>query len=133
MAIARNHKGFGNRIDKPGEYVVTVEKVDIGKSKKGDAMLTVTFVTAEDKQIQGYYVKSKIWAMKALAECKVALGLKEDSAAENMVGKKCGIAVGEGNVREDGSHFMQIEGYGKESEVEGHMDTPGGFSDEVPF
>lgn len=136
MAIARNHKAGGSgagRIDKPGEYVVSVEKTEVGKSKSGKAMLTVTFVTDDDRRIRGYYVRDLDFHMKALADCKVALGLKADTSSDQMVGKRCGIAVGEQAPNEEGRIFMTIEGYGKEADVDGYAPAIKDASDEIPF
>lgn len=135
MAIERNHKGFDSkgRIDKAGEYVVTIEKLETGHSKSGKEMLTITFVTDDEKRIKGYYVRTLEWHMKALNDLKVACGLDPKLPSQNLFKKRCGIAVGEQSPTEDGKIFMQIEGYGKETDVEGHMATPGGYSDEVPF
>lgn len=134
MTIVRTYKAQGSvgRIDKPGEYKVTVEKTEAGPSKSGKKMLTITFVTDDEKRIKGYYVRALEWHMKALADCKIALGLKGDSPAELMVGKRCGIAVGAQAPTEDGRTFMQIEGYGKEADVEGHVHDTSSF-DDVPF
>ncbi len=133
MAIQRNNNtGSGGRIDKPGDYAVTVEKTETGKSKSGKSMLTVTFITDDEKRIRGYYCKGVDFHMKALSDLKIALGLKADSPAENMIDKRCGIAVDEQAPGEDGKVWMTISGYGKESEVDGHT-PPKEEEETIPF
>lgn len=135
MAIQRNHKGNGGsagRIDKPGEYAVTVEKVDIGKSKSGKDMLTVTFTTDDDKSIRGYYVRSLDWHMEALKDLKSCCGLKPEVGIESLINKRCGLAVGEQTPNAEGKIFMTIEGYGKESDVAGYKEVPH-VSDDIAF
>ena len=135
MAIERKHKGGGKRIDVVGDYRVKIVKTSSGMSKGGKPMLTVTFETDDEKQINGYYCRHLTFHMAALKDLKVACGLKDDAAADMLVGLRCGIAVGEQAPAEDGTIFMQVEGYDKESAVPG---APGEVSPkpsdmEVPF
>lgn len=118
MAIERKHKGTGNNITQPGEYLVTVIEVKTMMSKKDKPMCVVTFETAEEQKINGYYVRDLKFHMAALNDLKVACGLAQGLPADALVGRKCGIAVGNGKARDDGSHFMSIEGYGKPEQVE---------------
>jgi hypothetical protein len=118
MAIARTFRGAAGQIDRAGEYRVTVEKMEVGKSKSGKPMLTLTFCTDEERRIKGYYVQSLVFHMKALDELKLACGLLATAPADQLVGKRCGIAVGEQPPTQDGKVFMQIEGYGKEQDAE---------------
>lgn len=118
MAIERKHKATGGSITQPGEYVVTITDVKSTMSKKEKPMCVVVFEAQDEKKINGYYVKDIKFHMAALKDLKLACGMKETDSAMDLVGKKCGIAVGEGKVREDGSHFMSIEGYGTVAQVE---------------
>ncbi len=119
MAIQRNAAtGQGNSIREPGEYRVKVAELTTGLSKAGKAMLTVTFQTADERKIRAYFVRELAFHMKALAEVKVAAGLKADAAAENLMGREIGILVEAGEPNpENGRVFMQIVGYGPASEV----------------
>lgn len=118
MAIERKHKATGGNINAPGEYVVTITDVKSTMSKKEKPMCVVTFETADEKKINGYYVRDLKFHMVALKDLKLACGLKETDSAMDLVGKKCGIAVGEGKADEHGKHFMSIEGYGTVDQVE---------------
>lgn len=116
MAIARNYRQAG-LIDAPGEYKVSVEKVEVVTSSKGKRMLKITFITADERRIRGFYVAGLKWHMDALRDLNIACGLKPDDVSTKLMGLSCGIAVGEGKVSDSGHAFMQIEGYGKASDV----------------
>lgn len=135
MAIERKHKGGGansGRIDKIGDYIVTVEEAKTGLSSKKDKMLTITFVTDDEKRIRGYYVGKHKFMMDALADLKASCGLKATDHHDGLIGKKLGIAVGAQDPTEDGKVFMQIEGYGKVTEVNaGTTAAPSDFGDDL--
>lgn len=142
MPIERKHKSQP-AISAPGEYLVEVTEVNAGRSKSGKPMCTVTFETPTGEQIRGYYVGELKFHMAALMDCKKAAGLAPNVPATNLVGKKLGIAVEPGKVRDDGSHFMQITGYGTLQELMGKEAvnlemgnapaTEFAQNDEVPF
>jgi hypothetical protein len=98
-------------------------------------MLTVTFVTRDERTIRSYFVKDLQFHMSALAELKKASGLPSAEPAEKLVGKEVGILVEPQAPDERGRVFMQIVGYGTKAEVQAGAD--GGFgqtsNDEVPF
>lgn len=132
MAIPRKHK-MGGSISAPGEYRVTVEKMEEGISKKSQKrMLTVFFVTRDEKRIKGFYVAGLKWHMDALADLKIACGLTAADVAGKLIGKELGIAVGEQEPNAEGRVFMQIEGYGKATEVGGSGMTESDFASPLP-
>lgn len=137
MSIERKHTGHAsNRIDMAGEYRVTVQKTEVKPTKNGGKrMLVVTFVTDDEKEINGYYVQTLKWHIEALSDLKIACGLSAKSSTDLLMGKRLGIAVGEQTPQEDGRIFMQVEGYGKESDVDGFVEKLPfeKNDDEVPF
>lgn len=141
MAIERKYKG-SKYIDEAGEYVVSIKDMVVGKSSKGDPMLTLTFATEEEQTIKAFFVKTLKFHMKQLEDLKVACGMKADEDAMNLVGKRVGIAVEPQEPNEKGQVFMRITGFGKESEVdlefnkrerEAQQHRNGSAVDEIPF
>lgn len=137
MAIPRNHRISGY-IDEVGEYRVKVEQMLEGLSSKNKKMLTVTFVTDDEKRIKGFYVKELKFHMSALKDLKLACGLTEKDPASSLLGKRCGIAVGQQKPNDDGRVFMTIEGYGPEKDAPAADGLPNDIkepeeTDNVPF
>lgn len=119
MPISRNAGNGGSYINSPGEYKVKITQAASGMSKSGKPMLTVTFQTADEKSIRGYFCKPIAFHMKSLEALKLACGLKKDSPADEMIGKDCGIAVELQAPTESGTTFAHIVGYGMASDVTG--------------
>lgn len=148
MAIARNAGGGGKFVSEPGEYKVTVEKIEMKTPKKEKLdpktnkpmkrqMLVVHFVTEEEQEIAGYYVKDVPFHMAALAQLKSACGLEPNQSSDELIGKQCGILVEMGEPNEQGRSFAQIVGYGPADQV-GEPRATGETTDmsnldEVPF
>lgn len=130
MAIQRKQYGGqqSNNITEPGEYVVKIidkkltmskAKVDKdGKEKPPRPMVVLTFETATGAKINGYYVKELAFHMEALKDCMVACGLPSSGDTDELLQKKCGIAVEKQKPGPDGRSFMSITGYGRASDVE---------------
>lgn len=135
MTIKHNaSKSNVNRIDKAGDYKVKVSKFEEKKSKKGEDMLVVTFMTADEKRIDGYYLKGKPWAIEDVKALKVAAGLSPTAPIGQIFGAELGIAVVAGKPKEDGSVFMQIRGYGSVADLDGaQVKESDGSIDEIPF
>ena len=140
MAIQKNSAGGGNNIREAGEYVVEVSKLETGKSKKGKQMLTVVFETHDERKINAYFVKEILFHMAHLTNLKLAAGLKPESSAEELLGRRVGILVEMREPDEQGRVFSQIVGYGPAKDVtprepgEAH-DAGGHFAkdDAIPF
>jgi hypothetical protein len=118
MAIKRNFTGGPNSEMQNGEHKVTVTDLKVGKSRSGKPMLTVTFTNDNDESVKGFYVLENKVAQIKIKELKVACGLAPDADGMLLNGKRCGIAVERGQPNSEGKTFMQIIGYGKESDVE---------------
>jgi hypothetical protein len=116
MAIKKEFKS-GNQIGE-GEHVVKITKVEVGNSKKGEPMLTLTFERADEARMKGYYVKSLKFHMKQLDAVKIACGLTAIAPNDELQGKKLGIAVELDQPNENGIRFGKIIGYGKWEDVE---------------
>lgn len=132
MGIQRNAGGGGNFISDPGEYVVRIGETKTGLSKGGKPMLTVSFVTRDERQIRSYFVKDLNFHMSALKELKKASGLPEGEPAEKLIGREVGILVEPQAPDAQGRVFMQIVGYGTKGDVQGG-ETGFAQTDEVPF
>lgn len=138
MAIAKNAVSSGGKfISEPGDYLVEISEVQAGKSSKGDPMVTITFVTDEDKSIRAFFVKKHAFMMAALTLLKVSCGEKPEVNSAELVGKKCGIKVELGKPNDKGMIFAQIVGYGRPEDVE-HAKHDASLanshaSDEIPF
>lgn len=117
MAIERKYKG-SKFIDEPGEYVVSIKNLEVGKSTKGDQMLTVTFATDDERTIKSFFVRKLAFHIRQLTDLKLSAGLTETEDAMNLVGKRVGIAVDEQEPNEKGQVFMRITGFGKEADVD---------------
>lgn len=133
MAIAKNAVGGGNSIKEPGEYRVKVTEVKVDKSKKGDAMLVVTFMNTEEKLIRAYFVQKLSFHMEALATLKVAAGVDPKAAAGVLIGKELGILVEVPPPGEDGKSFSQIIGYGSIADLQAQGTGFAADPNEVPF
>jgi hypothetical protein len=136
MAIKRN-AAPSSFIKTAGEYRVKVIETKMGMSKTNKPMLTVTFQTADEKSISGYFVQGLDFHRHVMKELKLAAGLKVEDHHENLVGKEVGIAVELQEPDANGRTFAQITGYGPASEVAGFAGGEAGgakkFDDEVPF
>ena len=148
MAIARN-AGSSKYISEDGEYLVTVDRIEMKKTKAGKIdpktgleklqkpMLVVHFHTSEEQEIAGYFVKDLNFHMSALGMLKAACGLAPEKTSEELVGKRCGILVEMGQPSEQGRAFAGIVGYGPADQVgnrhpgETHPMPDGGS--EIPF
>lgn len=117
MAIKRNFAGGSSEMAN-GEHKCTITDLKVGKSKAGKPMLTVTFTNDNDESVKGFYVLENKVAQIKIKELKVACGLAPDADGMLLNGKRCGIAVEKGEPNAEGKSFMQIVGYGKESDVE---------------
>lgn len=135
MAIQRKQyggapQGKSKNIRTPGEYVVRVAdaKVTMTKSKIGKdgkptkprRMRVLTFETLDGQElrINSYHVEELDFQMEAYKDCAVACGCSPESRADELLDKRCGIAVEAQKPTEDGKVFMQIVGYGRASDVE---------------
>jgi hypothetical protein len=139
MAIKRNAAASGRYIKTPGQYRVKVVETKVGLNKKGKNMLTVTFRTADDLEISGYFVQGLNFHIHNLKELKAACGLPADKQADQLVGKECGILVEAQEPDSNQNVFMQITGYGSANEVT-HEEMPAAGQahaapgdDQVPF
>lgn len=116
MAIKKFQDGdvAGRFINEPGEFLVKVIETKSGISKSQMQMLTVTFSTQDKKLIRAYFLTKKPWSMERFTKLKIACGLDpKTSTADDLIGMKCGIAVDKSDqLKEDGSPFMEITGYG---------------------
>lgn len=128
MAISRNAGGPTNGLS-PGEYVVTVSRVELKESAKKDPMLVVHFKTKDDRRIAAYFVKKYPHMLASLKTLMACCGV---TATDDLMGKECGIAVEAGRNKDNGQAFMHIVGYGKASEVTGSFATSDA-DDGVPF
>ncbi len=117
MAISKTFIG-STKVMLPGEHIVTIVDVNVGKSKKGQPMLTITFENDDGQKIRGYYVKGLDFHQTQLQALKTACGLKGETASDELLALKCGIAVDQNEPTEDGKIFMRIVGYGPAAEVE---------------
>lgn len=133
MAIQKNAKSSGGKfISEQGEYLVEISDVQFGKSKKGDPMVTVTFVADDDKSIRAFFVQKHSFMMAQLNLLKEACGLTSETSSEKLLGKKCGILVEMGKPNDKGMVFAQIAGYGKPEDVE-HAPKTESYDDTIPF
>lgn len=141
MAIARN-AASGSYIDRKGEYRAKVTEAKSGMSKTGKRMLTVTFMTTDERSIKSFFVQELIFHMKSLTALKIAAGLTERDTADRLVGREVGILVEPQKPNQEGRVFMHVVGYGPASDVtensygEGPPDDfmpPPPGDDEVPF
>lgn len=142
MPILRNAGGGSTKfITEPGDYVVEIIEAQMGKSKKGDPMVTIGFQTEDERKIKSFFVKKYPFMVAALNTLKAACGVKPESSSDELVGKKCGILVEKGKINDKGQAFPQITGYGLASEVNA-AHTPTGYQavdetqaavDEIPF
>lgn len=143
MPIQKNAAGAGTTkyITEIGEYIVEITKVDLGKSKKGDPMVTIHFATDDEHKrlIRAFFVKTFPFMMAHLAQLKIACGIDPNHGSDELIGKKCGILVEKGKIKDDGKSYPQIVGYGPVSEVDKSR-TPQGYqaieddpTDSIPF
>lgn len=130
MPIEKKYSGSSSTMD-PGEHRVVITEVQVGVSKSGKQMLTVVFQNDREQRIKSYYVRELVYHIKQLTDLKISCGLTEKSPAEELLHKRCGILVDPREPNEEGRVFMNIAGYGKESDVTdgGHTST----KDEIPF
>lgn len=137
MPIERNVSGGnGNFVNEPGEYLVCVTEASMKKTKTPPPrdMRVVTFQTMEEKEIRAYFVRDVTFHTSAMEQLKLACGLKVNDHPDQLMGKTCGILVEAGRPTDEGRVFMQIVGYGPESQV-GNKPAGDDFqkSEDVPF
>lgn len=136
MPIQRNlAHSPSNRIDGPGDYVVTITAVNNVLTKiSRKPMLVVEMETEDEKKIRDHFVLSLDFRMKALQSLKAAVGLgPEVKDPGALVGKQCGIAVAAKPPNDEGRIYMEIVGYGKSSDVEAHQHPPSSNTNHIPF
>lgn len=118
MAITKNAAGGMSKfITEPGEYAVEVSNVQFGKSKKGDAMVTVVFETDDNQSIKSFFVPKHAFMLDNLNKLKISCGEKPETSTDKLIGKRCGILVEKGKVDAEGRSFPQVVGFGPDSDV----------------
>lgn len=142
MPIQRNAVGGSSKyITDPGDYIVEIVEVQMGKSKKGDPMVTIAFQTDDERKIKSFFVQKYPFMMAALTQLKISCGIKPEASSGDLLGKKCGILVEKGRISDKGQAFPQITGYGLVSDVN-PAHSPMGYQavdenlaavDEIPF
>ena len=138
MAITAKYASGSGRLE-AGEHRVTITKTENMMSQAKEAkdgkeaklpqpMIKITFENEDEQKHNAYYVKTSKYAMTKLIDLKLACGMTAQDSNDDLLGKKCGILLAAQKPTDDGKVFMEIVGYGKESDVEESKSF-----DEVPF
>lgn len=81
-------------LKEPGQYEALIIATEAKQSKAGDPMLVVTFKDMKDGgEINAYFVPKFDFMAKRLTKLKTVIGVSPTAKKEEMLGKKCQIAV----------------------------------------
>lgn len=121
MAIGNKYSGNGaaSKGMNAGEHRVKITAITVKDSKAGKPMITVEFVNEKGQTHSSFFVMANDFAMTKFKDLRESCGLEELEMDRYLLGKKCGMALEPGKPNAEGKIYMQVSGYGKESEVAG--------------